>query len=148
MADVPAIRAALAQVREGGGFAAHEVLEVLWRAADQGERDLYQGLVHVAVATYQEQRGNPVGRRRQLEKALRRLTPYAPVVRGARRRRPARVVRGVARRGSVPGAAVGVSLPGRPGRQRPASPKRVGEAGRREIARETISGMCIRGWPS
>ena len=78
MADVPAIRAALAQVREGGGFAAHEVLEDLWRAADQGERDLYQGLVHVAVATYQEQRGNPVGRRRQLEKAQRRLTPYAP----------------------------------------------------------------------
>ena len=33
------------------------------------ERDLYQGLVHVAVATYQESRGNAVGRRRQLEKA-------------------------------------------------------------------------------
>ena len=82
MADVPAIRAALAQIREGGGFAAHEALEDLWRAAEQPERDLYQGLVHVAVATYQEQRGNRVGRGRQLEKALRRLTPYAPAYEG------------------------------------------------------------------
>ena len=82
MADVPAIRAALDLVREGGGFAAHEVLEGLWRGAEPAERDLYQGLVHVAVATYQEQRGNPVGRRRQLEKALRRLGPYAPAYEG------------------------------------------------------------------
>jgi predicted metal-dependent hydrolase len=82
MADLPAIRAALRLVREGDGFAAHEVLEDLWRAAERDERDLYQGLVHVAVATYQEQRGNPVGRRRQLEKALRRLAPYAPAYQG------------------------------------------------------------------
>src|SRR5262245_51358091 len=82
MADVTAIRAALALVREGDGFAAHEVLEDLWRAARPDERDLYQGLVHVAVATYQEQRANEVGRRRQLEKAVRRLGPYAPVYEG------------------------------------------------------------------
>ena len=82
MADVPAIRAALALVRDGDGFAAHEVLEELWRAAAPVERDLYQGLVHVAVATYQEQRGNAVGRRRQLEKAQRRLAAYAPVYQG------------------------------------------------------------------
>jgi uncharacterized protein len=82
MADVAAIRAALALVRAGDGFAAHEHLEVLWRAAAAPERDLYQGLVHVAVATYQEQRGNEVGRSRQLEKARRRLGPYAPVYEG------------------------------------------------------------------
>jgi uncharacterized protein len=82
MADLPAIRAALQLVREGDGFAAHEVLEDLWRAAEPGERDLYQGLVHVAVATYQEQRGNAVGRGRQLEKARRRLAPYAPGYQG------------------------------------------------------------------
>ena len=82
MADIPAIRAALQLVRGGDGFAAHEVLEDLWRAAAPAERDLYQGLVHVAVATYQEQRGNPVGRRRQLEKARRRLAPYAPADQG------------------------------------------------------------------
>jgi predicted metal-dependent hydrolase len=46
------------------------------------ERDFFQGLVHVAVAWYQAGRGNRVGCERQLEKAARRLTPYAPVHRG------------------------------------------------------------------
>lgn len=82
MADTARIAEALALVSDGQGFAAHELLEDLWRAAAPPERDLYQGLVHVAVATYQDGRGNAVGRTRQLEKALRRLTPYAPAYEG------------------------------------------------------------------
>ncbi len=82
MADTARIDATLALVREGRGFEAHEVFEELWRAAAPAERDLYQGLVHVAVATYQDSRGNEVGRTRQLEKAIRRLTPYAPAYEG------------------------------------------------------------------
>jgi predicted metal-dependent hydrolase len=82
MADTARIGETLALVRHGRGFEAHEVFEELWRAADPGERDLYQGLVHVAVATYQDSRGNEVGRTRQLEKAIRRLTPYAPAYEG------------------------------------------------------------------
>ena len=82
MADVGQIRHALALVRAGDGFAAHEVLEDLWRHAEPAERDLYQGLVHVAVATYQESRGNAGGRRRQLEKAARRLQAYEPSYEG------------------------------------------------------------------
>jgi predicted metal-dependent hydrolase len=82
MADTAAIAEALELVRRGQRFEAHELLEDLWRAAPTPERDLYQGLVHVAVATYQESRGNEVGRTRQLEKAIRRLTPYAPVYEG------------------------------------------------------------------
>lgn len=54
------------------------MLEDAWRAAPEAERDFYQGLVHVAVAWYQAGRGNEVGCERQLEKALRRLAPYAP----------------------------------------------------------------------
>ena len=42
-------------------FAAHEVLEDIWRAAEPAERDFFQGLVHVAVAWYQAAAGNPVG---------------------------------------------------------------------------------------
>jgi predicted metal-dependent hydrolase len=42
------------------------------------ERDFFQGLVHVAVAWYQAGRGNRVGCKRQLEKAARRLGPFAP----------------------------------------------------------------------
>ena len=82
MADTARIAEALALVRAGRGFEAHELLEELWHAAEPPERDLYQGLVHVAVATYQETRGNEVGRTRQLEKALRRLAPYAPSYEG------------------------------------------------------------------
>ena len=36
----------------------------------------------MAVAWYQAQRGNRVGCERQLAKATRRLTPYAPAYRG------------------------------------------------------------------
>lgn len=80
--DAFRVAQALALVREGRGFDAHEDLELLWRAAAPPERDLYQGLVHVAVATYQDGRGNVVGRSRQLEKALVRLAPYAPSYEG------------------------------------------------------------------
>jgi len=38
--------------------------------------------VHVAVAWYQAGRGRRIGTERQLEKAIRRLTPYAPAHRG------------------------------------------------------------------
>jgi predicted metal-dependent hydrolase len=69
-------------IRRGEYFAAHEELEDMWRAADPDERDFYQGLVHVAVAWYQAGRGNRVGCERQLEKAARRLRPYAPEHRG------------------------------------------------------------------
>ena len=54
------------------------MLEEAWRAADPADRDFFQGLVHVAVAWYQAGRGNRVGCERQLEKATRRLRPYAP----------------------------------------------------------------------
>ena len=68
----------LSLVREGEFFAAHEELELAWRAAAADERDFFQGLVHVAVAWYQAGRGNHVGCTRQLEKATRRLAPFAP----------------------------------------------------------------------
>ena len=66
-------------IQRGEYFAAHEALEDAWRAAAPAERDFFQGLVHVAVAWYQAGRGNRVGCERQLEKAARRLSPYAPV---------------------------------------------------------------------
>jgi uncharacterized protein len=69
-------------LRAGEYFAAHEALEDAWRAAPAPERDFFQGLVHVAVAWYQAGRGRRVGCERQLEKAARRLGPYAPVHRG------------------------------------------------------------------
>ena len=67
----------------GRFFEAHEALEDAWRAAEPGERDFFQGLVHVAVAWHH---ARDTGRVRacesQLEKARRRLAPYAPEHRG------------------------------------------------------------------
>ena len=75
-------KAGLEHIRAGRFFEAHEELELSWRAAAPEERDFYQGLVHVAVAWYQAGRGKRVGCERQLEKARRRLGPYAPAHRG------------------------------------------------------------------
>jgi predicted metal-dependent hydrolase len=72
----------LEAIRAGRYFAAHEELEEAWRAAPTEERDFFQGLVHVAVAWYQAGRGRPIATARQLEKAARRLTPFAPAHRG------------------------------------------------------------------
>jgi predicted metal-dependent hydrolase len=69
-------------IRAGAYFEAHEELEDEWRVAEAKERDFLQGLVHVTVAWYQAGRGNKNGCERQLEKAARRLGPYAPEHRG------------------------------------------------------------------
>ena len=72
----------LALIRSGRYFEAHEELEDEWREAPPEERDFLQGLVHVAVAWLHAERGNRNGCERQLEKAARRLGPYAPAHRG------------------------------------------------------------------
>ena len=77
-----AFKRGLAEIRAGRYFVAHEELEDAWRAAPAEERDFFQGLVHVAVAWYQAGRGRPVATGRQLEKAVLRLTPFAPEHRG------------------------------------------------------------------
>ena len=82
LAACVSLEAGLDLIRSGEYFAAHEVLEDVWREAGPAERDFYQGLVHVAVAWYQAGRGNRVGCERQLDKAARRLGPYAPAHEG------------------------------------------------------------------
>jgi predicted metal-dependent hydrolase len=77
-----AFKRGLEAIRAGRYFEAHEELEEAWRAASDEERDFFQGLVHVAVAWYQAGRGRPVATSRQLEKATRRLAPFAPAHRG------------------------------------------------------------------
>ncbi|HWC32157.1 MAG TPA: DUF309 domain-containing protein, partial [Actinomycetota bacterium] len=70
-------------IRREEYFAAHEALEEAWRAATPAERDFFQGLVHVAVAWHHARvTGRQVACERQLEKAARRLAPYAPAHRG------------------------------------------------------------------
>jgi predicted metal-dependent hydrolase len=88
-------------MREGAYFEAHEALEDAWRAADPAEKDFFQGLVHVTVAWYQAGRGNRVGFERQLAKAQRRLSPFAPAHRGVDLDRVLAQVRAASDRGSL-----------------------------------------------
>jgi predicted metal-dependent hydrolase len=77
-----AFKRGIEEIRAGRYFEAHEELEQAWRAAPAEERDFFQGLVHVAVAWYQAGRRRPVATGSQLEKAARRLAPFAPEHRG------------------------------------------------------------------
>jgi uncharacterized protein len=76
------LESGLELIRTGAYFEAHEELEDEWRGAPAEERDFLHGLVHVAVAWLHAGRGNRPGCERQLEKARRRLSPYAPTHRG------------------------------------------------------------------
>src|SRR3954447_17766423 len=78
----PHLERGLELIRARSFFEAHEELELAWRAAPVEERDFFQGLVHVAVGWYQAGRAKRYGCERQLEKAARRLAPYAPAHRG------------------------------------------------------------------
>lgn len=63
-------------------FEAHECLEHVWHAAPDADRDLWQGVIQVAVAGVHLQRGNLDGATATLDKAHRRLRGYPDVHRG------------------------------------------------------------------
>lgn len=62
----------------GMPFHAHEVLEARWKAAPGPERELWQGLAQLAVGWTHLLRGNPTGATTLLQRARRRIAPYAP----------------------------------------------------------------------
>ncbi len=67
----------------GRPFSAHEVLEARWKAGPVEERDLWQGLAQICVATTHAARGNQVGADRLFDRAAQRLTTFAATGRGA-----------------------------------------------------------------
>jgi hypothetical protein len=60
---------------------AHEAWETLWRAADEEDRDFYQGLIMVAAGLLHLQRRNARGARNKLSEGLAKLTKYEPTYR-------------------------------------------------------------------
>ena len=60
----------------GRPFHAHEVLEAAWKAAPDGERDLWQGLAQLAVGMTHVLRGNPRGAAALLRRGASRLDGY------------------------------------------------------------------------
>ena len=73
--------AALAEAQrlldQGLPFHAHEILEGTWKAAPSTERDLWQGLAQLAVGFTHLLRGNPAGAATLVQRAQRRIGPYA-----------------------------------------------------------------------
>ena len=61
---------------------AHEAWETLWRAAEEDERDFYQGLIQLAAGLLHLQRRNARGARNKLSEGIARLKRYRPVHRG------------------------------------------------------------------
>jgi len=63
----------------GDFFEAHEVLEEIWRAAPEGEKKFWQGLVQIAVAFHHRSTGNTIGARSLLNRAIQNLSPYPDI---------------------------------------------------------------------
>lgn len=61
---------------------AHEGWEILWRAANDRDRDFYQGLILVAAGLLHLQRRNRRGARNKLSEGIAKLRPYHPTHRG------------------------------------------------------------------
>jgi hypothetical protein len=61
----------------GRAFHAHEVLEGIWKAAPEGERELWRGLAQLAVGLTHVRRGNAVGAVQLLRRAAERIEGYA-----------------------------------------------------------------------
>ena len=58
---------------------AHEAWETIWRAAEDRERDFYQGLIQIAAGLLHLQRRNPRGARNKLAEGIAKLRGYEPV---------------------------------------------------------------------
>lgn len=78
----PELRRAIDQFNRGEFFACHETLEGLWIHEPGALRELYQGILQVAVGFYHHRRGNQRGAILCLERGLRRLGPFRPACQG------------------------------------------------------------------
>ncbi|MEO6578745.1 MAG: DUF309 domain-containing protein [Candidatus Limnocylindria bacterium] len=61
---------------------AHEAWETLWRAAEDDERDFYQGLIQVAAGLLHLQRRNLRGATNKLSEGIAKLRRYQPAHHG------------------------------------------------------------------
>lgn len=68
-----ALQRAQQLIDAGQAFAAHEVLEAVWKATSGPERALWRGLAQLAVGLTHRARGNEVGARRLLQRGAETL---------------------------------------------------------------------------
>lgn len=76
--QLPDLAAAGIQLfNQGKYFEAHEALEAAWRAEPGPVRELYRGILQVAVACHHLERGNLVGARKMMARSKRWLSPFS-----------------------------------------------------------------------
>ena len=63
----------------GAWFTCHEVLEHLWLDETRPERDVYKGILQIAVGLLHEENGNRTGALRLLERGATHVAPFLPV---------------------------------------------------------------------
>ena len=66
-------------LESGDYFLAHETLEEHWVDAPKEDRNLLQGLIHIAVGLLHHTRGNAKGAALQFDKAAKRIDGYPDV---------------------------------------------------------------------
>jgi len=78
------VRLALAveQFNRGDYYDCHDTLEALWRDERAPLRDLYKGILQIAVGLYHESRGNRRGALRLLDSGAALCAPFAPAALG------------------------------------------------------------------
>jgi len=74
--------AAVRQFNAGDYFLCHETLEELWLHREDPLRDLYKGILQIAVGLLHLQKGNLGGARTLLTRGLELVDPFAPSCRG------------------------------------------------------------------
>lgn len=77
-----AFREAVALFNQARYWHAHEGWETLWRAADEKDRNFYQGLIQIAAGLLHLQRRNSRGATNKLSEGIEKLRPYEPKYRG------------------------------------------------------------------
>jgi len=75
-------RSGIDKFNQGAYYVCHDDLEEAWRQDSSPARDLYRGLLQVAVAFYQIERGNFRGATKMLLRMRQWLAPMPPVCRG------------------------------------------------------------------
>jgi predicted metal-dependent hydrolase len=74
----------LSQLNSGDYFVCHETLEALWLHERGGVRQLYQGVIQIAVGCFHlTERANWVGATRKLDEGARRIERTLPRLPGA-----------------------------------------------------------------
>jgi len=76
------VRAGIDLFNQGAYYKCHDVLEEAWRRDTGVGRDLYRGVLQVAIAYYQIERGNGRGAVKMLLRARQWLDPLPDVCRG------------------------------------------------------------------